>query len=863
MSSVPTVDTGAAGSLSRWTQAVALVALLQVVVSLGGIAAPATGRSYFPPAVFFATVVAFAGAGIVLLLLGRRDRRAVSLGLFFLLVATSFAHPLLSLLAAHAPSVASALTLLAAVNVEVYQPFFLWCFVHDFPRTRRIGSPARSVRWALGTALVVGTTLLVANLAPALGLGGAAAVTLARWLGRNGRESLYWLLLLAPMLPAVGYAVVQARRTALDERRRVRIMLAGLVAGATPMLVVVLLPSFSPAFLRFMESREGAQLLGLIVYPPLLSIPLVTAYAVLVHRALDLQLIVRRALQYALARYTVAALATVPFLAFLSMGYLRREQSVAELLSGTAGLMLIAAAGAGLVMVGIRVRLLAWLDRRFFREQYDARAILSELLERTRSLRTLEELSALLTHEIDRALHLRFVQSLFLDPSTGTLVTPEGLLPPLALGTRLARRLEAAAGALEVDWMRPKAWLTALPGGEQRWLSDADARLLVPVTAADGSLLGALALGEKRSELPFTPDDRLLLSSFASSAAVTLEHRLIAGGLRGWAPAPAEDELASECPRCGAVAAAAKAACMECGHATAAAAIPLVLHGKFRLCERIGRGGMGVVYRAVDLNLDREVAIKTLPRVSPRESARLRQEARAMAAVAHPNLALIFAAESWRGVPVLVVEYLSGRTLADRLSQGRLAAAEAVEMIMTLVPALARLHAAGILHRDIKPSNIGFASDGTPKLLDFGLARVLEAAHEDRDVGRTDSFDGGGAERGNAGALSETGEWVGTPLYLSPEAAKGELLDTSVDLWALTLVLFESVAGRHPFDGEPAHRVLLRVHDGVVPDIRELAPDAEPTVAEFLRNALHVDRRRRPATAVELRQRLHALRGTL
>jgi serine/threonine-protein kinase len=111
--------------------------------------------------------------------------------------------------------------------------------------------------------------------------------------------------------------------------------------------------------------------------------------------------------------------------------------------------------------------------------------------------------------------------------------------------------------------------------------------------------------------------------------------------------------------------------------------------------------------------------------------------------------------------------------------------------------------------------------------------------------------------------LGETGAWLGTPLYLSPEAAKGEPPDVSVDLWALSLVLFEAVAGRHPFDGEPVHRVLLRVFDGVVPDIRRLASDVQLPLAEFLCDALHVDRRRRPATAVELRHRLQLLRAAL
>jgi GAF domain-containing protein len=848
--------------LPFWVRIVALAAVVQVLASTGGIGTPSSG-TYFPSAVFFISVAAFATAGVALLVLGRRDRRAVSLGLFFLLVATSFSHPLLSTLTAGISAGGRVLALLAAVHVEVYQPFFLWCFVREFPRTWRIGPPRLLVRWLVAGSLGVSTLLLVANFGLALGMQGPVAEAVARWLRRDGRESLYWPLLLAPMLPAVVYAIVQARRAAPDERRRVRIMLLGLVAGATPMILVVLLPSFSPAFLRYMERPEGARALGWIVYPPLLCIPFVTAYAVLVHRALDLQLIVRGALRYALARYTIAAATALPFLTLLVVTYVRREESLAELWSGSTGLLLTAAVGTGLLLMASRERTLMWLDRRFFQEQYNAREILGELLERTRTLRTLEELSSLLAREIDRALHLNFVECLLLDPAVGALVAPTGSLPPLGLGTRLTRRMETVGAPLEVNWTQSPEWLAVLPEADKSWLSDADAQLLVPVTSADGSLLGALILGGKRSELPFTGEDRLLLSTIASSAAVTLEHRLMAADHRRSDPVSKTqgDDPAQECPRCGAVTAAV--GCGRCGEATSEAAVPFVLHGKFRFLERIGRGGMGVVYRAVDLDLDREVAIKTLPRVSPREAIRLREEARAMAAVSHPNLAQIFTTESWNGVPMLVVEYLPGGTLIERLARGPLPVLEALDLASALALALARLHEVGILHRDIKPSNIGFAEDGAVKLLDFGVARVLAAAYDAEVESRGWSRPAPERERFPMVQGSDSQGWGGTPLYLSPEAVKGEPPDVSSDLWAICLVLYEAVAGRHPFAGDSPARALLRIHDAAVPDVREFAPRVPALLAVLLHATLHQDRRRRPASAQHLRQRLQEVASAL
>ena len=164
--------------------------------------------------------------------------------------------------------------------------------------------------------------------------------------------------------------------------------------------------------------------------------------------------------------------------------------------------------------------------------------------------------------------------------------------------------------------------------------------------------------------------------------------------------------------------------------------MPHVLRGMFRLEQRLGAGGMGVVYRAVDLQprarrRDQDAAADGR-RAGP---ARLRKEARAMAMVAHPNLAVIYGIETWRDMPFLVEEYLAGGTLAHGCRCARPSLAEALQLGITLADALEHLHAAGILHCDIKPSNIGFTQHGVVKLLDFGLARLLRDA---RAAGRRD-----------------------------------------------------------------------------------------------------------------------------
>jgi hypothetical protein len=789
--------------------------------------------------------------------LGRRDRRAVSLGIFFLLVASSFTGRLFLSAADAVPTLAPALRFLTRATVEAYQPFFFWLFVRDFPRMRRIVRARRVVRWMAAATFWTGSVLLLANLSLAFVVPGRDAIE--RWLGRNGTASLYWPILFVPILLAVAHAVSQVRRAAPDERRRVRIMVAGLVAGVAPIIAVTLASFLVPAFGRYTRDHqaEAVRTLGLVVYPALLAIPIITAYAILAHRALDLRQIVRRALRYGLARYTLVAIAAAPLAIVIGALYARREESLESLLGGPTGLVLLATLTAGAAMLAFRRRAVAMLDRRFFREQYDAQQILTGLVEEVRAARTPTELAAVLERDIGRALHLRSVFTLVLASDSATLLDPRATLAPLPLGTPLARAMEAAAAPLEIDWERPAEWLAALPGAGQLWLSDPDLRLLVPVTTRDGSLLGALALGEKRSELPFNAEDRRLLGAIGGSVALWLEPRLpgVAREEVGTGGEAAPGSSARECDACGLVCAAAAGECPRCVGATHPAPVPLILGGKFTLLERIGSGGMGVVYRALDLALHRVVAIKTLPRVSPREAARLREEARAMAAVAHPNLAAIHAAEAWNGIPMLVVEYLPGGTLDARLAGGPLSPAEAMTIAAALALALARLHDAGVLHRDVKPSNIGFAADGTPKMLDFGVARVLEAARE-AEAPPVEWL----TVATPIPAATDPAEWGGTPLYLSPEAVMGHRPDVSFDLWALCMVLYESVAGRHPFAGDPPAQALLRIYDAAVPDARALAPHLPPPLAAFLRDALHADIRRRPASARELHQRLAALR---
>jgi hypothetical protein len=599
-----------------------------------------------------------------------------------------------------------------------------------------------------------------------------------------------------------------------------------------------------------------------------------TAYAVFVHRVLDVRLIARRALQYLLARYSVLAVVTLPLISLVVYFYNQRNRTLDDLISGSRVMLLLSVAAVGAAGLRYRGRLLDALDRRFFREQYDARQILTLLVDRIRSIKDSASLANLISREIDLALHLEAVALLVLDPRSGMLADPRSRARKLDASSALARAASNASDPLEVDLENPLSTLVKLPEKDRHWLVDNGFRLLVPILARDGTLLGLVGLGEKKSRLPFLREDRELLHAIASSAAwvLELEHEQpmqpfwqVPEGPPLPETPPAATELARECANCGALHPSYTVFCGSCSRRLEPSRVPYVLPGKFRFERRIGEGGMGVVYQGSDLSLGRPVAIKTLRQVSPEDAMRLRREARTAAAVSHPHLAAVFGMETWQGTPMLVMELLEGGTLAQRIFREGMSERETVDLGIAMAGALGQLHTADILHRDIKPSNIGYTRDGVPKLTDFGIARAIFELRDEED--EVDEDDPGFAvwqaagEGGNAG-LDPGLRFVGTLSYLSPEAVRSAPADATFDLWSLCVVLYECLLGRKVFSGTNT-QIFERIRSGLVPDFAQVCPGRSPALADFFRDALHRTLSRRPATARDLKRRLEMVRESL
>ena len=220
--------------------------------------------------------------------------------------------------------------------------------------------------------------------------------------------------------------------------------------------------------------------------------------------------------------------------------------------------------------------------------------------------------------------------------------------------------------------------------------------------------------------------------------------------------------------------------------------------GQYRIERMIGRGGMGVVYLARDTRLHRHVALKSLPPHlfrDPRMHARLRQEARAAAALSHPSIATVYALEEIGDQIFIASEYLEGRTLRDEIVAGRVDRARAVAIAMDVGKALAAAHERGIVHRDLKPENIIITGKGTVKVLDFGLAQFDVAAEDLSSVSR----------------LTDSGTMAGTPPYMAPEQLLGKPTSARTDQFAFGVMFYELLTGRHPFGSGPLPETIAKV----------------------------------------------------
>jgi Tol biopolymer transport system component/tRNA A-37 threonylcarbamoyl transferase component Bud32 len=276
--------------------------------------------------------------------------------------------------------------------------------------------------------------------------------------------------------------------------------------------------------------------------------------------------------------------------------------------------------------------------------------------------------------------------------------------------------------------------------------------------------------------------------------------------------------------------------------------------GRFQILSQIGRGGMGEVFLAQDMSLSRKVAIKLLRSDFTENEERLRrfrQEAQAASALNHPNILTIHEIGQENSLHFMATEYVEGETLRQHISRARMTLGQALDTTIQVASALAAAHQAGIIHRDIKPENIMLRTDGYVKVLDFGLAKLIEAKAIDTEAPTLQKVE------------TEPGLVMGTVNYMSPEQARGLPVDTRTDIWSLGVMIYEMVAGRQPFESETASDVMSLILQKEPPPLARSLPEVPSELERMVRKTLRKDREERYQTIKDLLIDLRNLRKEL
>ena len=611
------------------------------------------------------------------------------------------------------------------------------------------------------------------------------------------------------------------------ERRRIRVLVLGSAIGLASILPIVVgywaLPGMAKG-----DSVFGTRLVacGALLG---LAFPGSLAYAILRHRLFDVTFIVRRSLQYALARRLLVSLVPASVGFFLLDLWVHRQLPLAEVLR-TRAWGYLALAGLASVARLRREHWLGALDRRFFRERHRVELVLRHVGEEVRRAASLEAVAPKIVVEIEGALHPTFAALLIRQTPGGsgseprfrtvaTSPTSATAQPPASAST-IVRRIDLLSRPLHVSVAEEAGLLRQVSRDELDWLERWGIELVVPVKIGERTG-GLLALGPKRSDEPYSAEDEDLLMAIADSV----------GSLLARQPPTREVDEFMECPECGVCYEPGAIHCIRDSAVLSRAPVTRLLGGRYRLDRRVGQGGMGDVYAAFDVALERPIAVKLLAEAfvgAPAAEERFRAEAQLAAGLVHPNVLTVHdfgVTQSGRGF--LIMELLEGVTVRGELQRlGPLAPPRVVSILRDISAAIDAAHQRQMVHRDLKPENVFLCKRElaeTAKVLDFGLAKVVDSR----------------APTPHA----HTGIIAGTPDYMAPEQWIQTDPSPDWDLWALSVMAFEMVTGRLPFVVGPRAPTSF--------DVPAIAgfPDA---LRDFFKRAFSVDPLDRPTSAREL-----------
>ena len=801
----------------------------------------ARGRLLEP--LFLIVSVAFVVCGAGLALLRPGDPQVRLIGVLMIVVAFN------SLFAALSPPrpflagwqrVAYYL-LIPGSNIGLWSMPMAFHLFNRFPDWTLPGRPWRIAQWLLyaililvmwpagaiadlGLAVFEPATQFVAE-HPRLYLGSVMTNSSA---GSGGFFYIGVCLVLALVASALNYRRLDSE----GSRRRVRWVLAGLTVALIPFIVLSLARGAEwvkvPTYHLYMP----------IAFLAMLFIPMAIVMAVWKEQLFDIRVLVRRGLQYLFARAAMRTLFALPVLLLAFSILSNPNRTVAQILTQGYGWINVMLIGAIAIALQSRQKLQTSLDRRFFREAYEQEQVLSHLIDEVRQHESLSEVATLVAARVDSVLHPSSLHIFYRAQERSDRFSGHssaGAVSGLQLSAQpaLLRLLEADASIRAVP-----SGVEGLPPEERDWLTQLDVRLIVPIAGTQDRLVGVLLLGERKSEEPYSATDRRLLQGIAAQIGLVYENQHLKDRVRRDADVR-RDVLArldggglgllKECPACGRCYDSVSERC-EADGAELALTMPIerTLEGKYRLERALGRGGFGAVYEVSDLRLQRPVAAKVMMGSLFGDQTALRRferEARAAARIDHPHITRVHDYGTvGSGGAFLIMELVSGTTWRAELQRaGTIAPSRAAEWFRQLLDGLQFAHGMGIVHRDLKPENVMIVAakpEGnlraetlaeTVKIMDFGLAKVMDAAG-----------------RGATESVTIAGTALGTIGYMAPEALMGGLVDERTDLFAIGVMVVETITGARPFAGATPEQVLTALlrndyHlSGASPEVRVL-----------------------------------------
>lgn len=585
-----------------------------------------------------------------------------------------------------------------------------------------------------------------------------------------------------------------------DEHRRARWIVFGSVAGILPYAIVraiglmVFTTGPEPDSVRIFQIA-----LALSVTPAVL-IPIATGYAILKHRLFDINVVIRRSIQYLLARSVLQFVLALPALAFCYALVTNANRTVSDVMLHN-GFFLVLVMLIGIVLK-FREQLRKQLDRKFFRESYQQEHLLIGLVENIKKLHSVAEIGERVGSDLAQALHPENIIVFYYRPEQRAFVTVYAS-NPAARGLQFSDRSVLAVALGQSDDPQELTTLRSRLGNapDCRRIEQLEVDLAVPVTVTEGALTGFILLGRKMSEEPYTPTDRKLLKSVADQMGMLFENISLQERLQSERQtaqqmrARVEKEgipWLQECPQCRRCFDSSVRNCDRDGSELVfSCPVVQVIDGRYRLERALGKGGMSAVYEAADLRLKRQVAIKLVLASKigdPGALRRLGREARALARLSHPNIVATYDFGMIESeAAYLVMELVPGSTLRAEIRQGNIPPSVAADWFNQLLEGVKAAHAAGVVHRDLKPENVltSLAADGKRqvKIADFGIAKWSLPGSESTN-------------------LTEPGIVVGSFQYMSPEQLSGQTVDERSDIFSVGVMVFEVLTGQIPFTGK-------------------------------------------------------------